>query len=66
LSCKWARPGEDGFRFEKHLQHGSILVDLLIAKGASRSKPPILEKGIETIAAPGLAYALSRPLFWSR
>jgi len=56
-----ARPGEDGFRFEKRLQHGSILVDLLIAKGASRSEPPILEKGIETIAAPGLAYALSRP-----
>jgi len=56
-----AHPGEDGFRFEKALEQGSILVDLLIAKGASRSEPPILEKGIATIAVPGLAYAFSRP-----
>ncbi len=53
--------GEDSFRFEKQLEHGSMLVDLFVAKGASRDEPPILEKGIETLAAPGLAYALTRP-----
>jgi len=49
--------GEDGFRFEKALEQGSMIVDLLVAKGASRDEPPILEKGIATLAAPGLAYA---------
>lgn len=53
--------GEDGFRFEKALEQGSMIVDLLVAKGASRDEPPILEKGIATLAAPGLAYALTRP-----
>lgn len=53
--------GEDGFRFEKALEHGSMIVDLFVAKGASRDEPPILEKGIATLAAPGLAYALTRP-----
>jgi len=54
-------PGEDGFRFEKKLERGSMLVDLFVAKGASRNEPPLLERGIETLAAPGLAYALTRP-----
>lgn len=56
-----ALAGEDGFRFEKALEQGSMIVDLLVAKGASRDEPPILEKGIATLAAPGLAYALTRP-----
>ncbi len=38
-----------------------MLVDLFVAKAASRNEPPLLERGIETLAAPGLAYALTRP-----
>lgn len=54
-------PGEDGFRFRKRYgEHEILLVDLFIAKGASRDEPPILEKGVSTLAAPGLAYALAR------
>jgi hypothetical protein len=57
-------PGDEGFRFEKKFGDASLLVDVFVAKGASREEPPILEKGITTLAAPGLAYALSRgPIF---
>lgn len=48
------------FRFSKRLPHGELLVDLLVAPGASRSDPPVLEKGVTSLAAPGLAYALER------
>jgi hypothetical protein len=58
-------PGEEGFRFQKHFGDGkTLLVDVFVAKGASRREPPILERGITTLAAPGLAYAISRgPVF---
>jgi hypothetical protein len=53
--------GEETFRFEKQLGDGrTLMVDVLVPKGASREDPPILEKGIATLAAPGLAYAISR------
>lgn len=56
-------PGAYGepFRFSKTMENGAeALVDLVVAKGASRHEPPLLEKGISTVAAPGLAYAVSR------
>lgn len=52
--------GGGPFRFSKTLSNGELLVDLLVAPGASRSDPPLLEKGITSVAAPGLAYALTR------
>ena len=56
-----AGPGDEAFRFEKRFGPTETFpVDVLIAKGASRSDPPMLEKGVPTLAAPGLAYALSR------
>lgn len=56
--------GDKTFRYTKVLASGeSFLVDLLVAPGASRNDPPLLERGTETIAAPGLAYAfLRRPV----
>lgn len=48
------------FRFEKELGPGVAIVDLLVPKGASRDEPPVLEQGVTTLAAPGLAYALGR------
>lgn len=54
-------PGDEGFRFRKSFGAGeALLVDLFVAKGASRHEPPMLEKNLMTLAAPGLAYALSR------
>lgn len=53
-------PGDDGFRFRKDLDGSPLLVDVFVAKGASRDEPPVLEKGVRTLAAPGLAYGLSR------
>jgi hypothetical protein len=53
-------PGDEGFRFRKELEGAPLLVDVFVAKGASREEPPILEKGVRTLAAPGLAYGLSR------
>jgi hypothetical protein len=60
-------PGDEGFRFQKSFGDGqTLLVDLFIAKGASRQEPPVLEKGVVTLAAPGLVYALARrPYFVS-
>lgn len=53
--------GDEGFRFGKEMAPGEVLVvDLFVAKGASRSEPPVLEKGVETLAAPGLTYAIER------
>lgn len=54
-------PGDEGFRFRKSFGAGeALLVDLFVAKGTSRQEPPMLEKNLMTLAAPGLAYALSR------
>jgi hypothetical protein len=56
------KPGyaEEAFRFARETPAGMFVVDLLIAPGASRAQPPILEPGIPSLAAPGLAYALLR------
>lgn len=52
---------DESFRFEKSFGEGETLpVDLFVPKGASRADPPILEDGITTLAAPGLAYGLAR------
>ena len=49
------------FRFSKKVgAQRELLVDVLVAPGASRLEPPMLEKGVPTIEAPGLAYALLR------
>ena len=54
------RPDET-FRFEKRFDDGrTLLVDVFVAKGASREDPPLLEEGIATLAAPGLAYGIAR------
>ena len=54
-------PGDEGFRFEKRFGRGeTLLVDLFVAKGASRGDPPTLERGVPTLAAPGLTYAIER------
>jgi len=53
-------PGDEGFRFKKDLGGAPLLVDVFVAKGASREEPPVLEKGVTTLAAPGLAYGLAR------
>ncbi|MGH3850089.1 MAG: hypothetical protein ACRDRT_10360, partial [Pseudonocardiaceae bacterium] len=56
-----ALPGDEGFRFRKRFGDGeALLVDVFVAKGASREEPPLLEKGVVTLAAPGLTYALAR------
>lgn len=53
--------GDDGFRFRKTFAAGeALLVDLFIPKGQSRAEPPLLEKNVETLAAPGLVYAVAR------
>jgi hypothetical protein len=53
--------GDEGFRFRKEFDGGeALMVDVFVAKGASRDEPPVLEKGVVTLAAPGLAYALQR------
>jgi hypothetical protein len=51
---------EDQFRFGKEIEGDTFVVDLLVAPGSSRDEPPVLEEGITTLAAPGLAYALLR------
>lgn len=55
-------PGYNGeaFRFVHETSAGDFVVDLLVAPGASRANLPIVEPGIPTLAAPGLAYALLR------
>jgi len=56
------RPGYSGeeFRFARETSAGLFVVDCLVAKGASRAQPPIVEAGMSSLAAPGLAYALTR------
>jgi hypothetical protein len=54
------RVGDEQFRFEKDTAAGKFLVDFLVAPGASRDEPPLLEAGLESLAAPGLAYAILR------
>jgi hypothetical protein len=57
-------PGYQGepFRYSKQVKGlGLVLVDVMVAPDASRADPPIVERGLETVAAPGLAYAMLRP-----
>ena len=54
------RPGDEPFRFVRDTEAGAFQLDLLLPKGASRADPPIIESGLDTVAAPGLAYALTR------
>jgi hypothetical protein len=52
--------GDASFRFVKETSAGEFIVDLLVAPGSSRAHPPILERGLTTFPAPGLAYAILR------
>lgn len=52
--------GGEPFRFWRETGPGAFVVDLLVAKGASRATPPVVEPGIASLAAPGLRYALDR------
>jgi hypothetical protein len=52
--------GGEEFRFVRNTEAGDFVVDLLVAKGASRERPPLVESGISSLAAPGLAYAFAR------
>jgi hypothetical protein len=53
--------GGEPFRYAKEVEgHDPIVVDVVIAPGASRTEPPLVEAGFETIRAPGLAYAQLR------
>jgi hypothetical protein len=54
------RPQDERFRFVCDTEAGAFLLDLLLPKGASRADPPLIEDGLDTVAAPGLAYALTR------
>jgi hypothetical protein len=54
------RVGDEPFRFRRATRAGDFLVDLLLPKGASRARPPLIEVGLDSLAAPGLAYALAR------
>jgi len=54
------RAGDEPFRFRRTTGAGDFLVDLLLPKGASRAHPPVIEVGLDSVAAPGLAYALAR------
>ncbi|CAN5797769.1 hypothetical protein BH23ACT12_BH23ACT12_07110 [soil metagenome] len=49
------------FRFYKTVSPGqNVIVDLLMAPGASKDDPPLLERNLTSVAAPGLAYGLLR------
>ena len=52
--------GDEPFRFSRDTSKGPFVVDLLIPSGSSREQPPQIEAGLESVEAPGLAYALSR------
>lgn len=52
--------GDASFRFIKETPAGEFIVDLLVAPGSSRADPPVLEEGLTSLAAPGLAYAILR------
>lgn len=51
---------DEEFRFARETSAGDFVVDCLVAKGASREQPPIVEAGMSSLAAPGLAYAFKR------
>jgi hypothetical protein len=58
------KPGYAGepFRYWKDVEGvGTVLVDVVVPPGSSREEPPIVERGLQTVAAPGLAYAMLRP-----
>jgi hypothetical protein len=52
--------GGEEFRFSLDTTKGPFVVDLLVAAGASRESPPVIERGLPSLAAPGLAYAIDR------
>lgn len=54
------RAGDDEFRFTKEIDGNAFVVDLLVPSGRSRERPPELESGLPSLAAPGLAYAHAR------
>jgi hypothetical protein len=54
------RTGGESFRFVRQTDAGAFLLDLLLPKGASRDQPPLIEAGLDSIEAPGLAYAIAR------
>lgn len=54
------RVGDESFRFRRTTGAGDFLVDLLLPRGASRAQPPVIEVGLDSVAAPGLAYAIIR------
>jgi hypothetical protein len=52
---------DEPFRFYKKVAGDEkVVVDLLVAPGASRHEPPVLEQDLTSLAAPGLAYAILR------
>ncbi|HEX8647792.1 MAG TPA: hypothetical protein VF715_12905 [Thermoleophilaceae bacterium] len=55
-------PSDETLRFTKVVgaRKERFVVDLLAAKGQSRKHPPVIEPGLSSVAAPGLAYALGR------
>jgi len=60
LDFKGGYAGEP-FRYAKAVEGiGEILLDIVIPPGASRDEPPLIERGLESVAAPGLAYAVLR------
>jgi hypothetical protein len=60
LGFKGGYAGEP-FRYAKTIDGvGEILLDIVVPPGTSRENPPLVERGLETVAAPGLAYAVLR------
>ncbi len=53
---------DEEFRFWKEVgsSQETFVVDLLVPSGASRENPPVLERDLRSLAAPGLAYAIDR------
>jgi hypothetical protein len=52
--------GDEEFRFRRKTAAGSLVLDIVVAPGASRETPPLAEMGMPSVAAPGLAYAFIR------
>lgn len=44
-------------RFSRDTSRGPFVVDLLVERGASKADPPEVERGLPSLAAPGLVYA---------
>lgn len=60
LDFKGGYAGEP-FRYSKLVDGvGEVLLDIVVPPGASRQQPPLVERGLESVAAPGLAYAVLR------